>query len=284
LRQNIATADQPVAELTDEQKRIRRRALAAAAVNLAMQSRWEEAVRVNREILAMFPDDPEASNRLGNALAELKRFSEAIEAYENTLRHDPTNVIAQRNLARLRQRSDAGEVAHKPSQKLGSAFFIEEVGKTGLAELQNVAPPEVIVQVSAGDEVKIQERDGRLEVTMLDGTYLGTLEPTLAARLIRLMKGGNRYQAGVVTAEDSIVRILIREVYQSPEQAGRISFPPRTGIEVRPYTRESLLRRGEEEEEESEEELSELDLEEETEEEENPAEYGFSETILPDEV
>jgi tetratricopeptide (TPR) repeat protein len=267
------------AELSAEQKRARRRMLAQKAVGLAMEGQWEASIKVNREILEMFPDDPEASNRLGNALSELNRVPEAIEAYENSVRAQPTNVIAQRNLTRLRKIVDAGDVGAKPSQKLQSAFFIEEVGKTGITSLGELAAGETMVRVTAGDEVHVEEQEGKLIVKMTDGTYLGTVESHLAERLSRLMSGGNRYQAGIVMAEGSRLRILIREVFQSPEQEGRISFPPKTGTDVRAYTRDSLLRRGEDDEE-VEEETADVEVDDIEDEEENPAEFGFSETSL----
>lgn len=274
-----AAEEEAKTELTPEQRRARRRMLAQKAVGLAMEGQWEDSMTVNREILEMFPDDPEASNRLGNALSELNRVPEAIEAYENTVRAQPTNVIAQRNLTRLRKIADAGDVGAKPSVKLQSSFFIEEVGKTGITSLADLAPPETMVRVTAGDEVHVAQQDGKLVVTMTDGTYLGTVESHLAERLTRLMSGGNKYQAGVVMAEGSRLRILIREVFQSPEQEGRISFPPRTGTDVRAYTRDSLLRRGEDEEE-VEEETVDIEAEDLDDEDENPAEFGFSETSL----
>lgn len=51
------------------------------AIALAMASRWEEAAKVNRELLELFPDDVDAQNRLGKALTELGRFGEARYAY-----------------------------------------------------------------------------------------------------------------------------------------------------------------------------------------------------------
>ena len=43
------------------------------AIDLAMQSKWQEAVEINQEILENFPRDVDASNRLGRAYMELGR-------------------------------------------------------------------------------------------------------------------------------------------------------------------------------------------------------------------
>ena len=42
------------------------------AVKLAMANLWEDAVKANRAILAVFPNDTDSHNRLGKALMELK--------------------------------------------------------------------------------------------------------------------------------------------------------------------------------------------------------------------
>ena len=71
------------------------------------------------------------------------------------------------------------------------------------------------------------------------------LEAKLARRLITFMKSGNRYQAGVTACDDTTIRLIIRETYQDPHNAGKPSFPMRRKreVEFRPYAKESLLTR-----------------------------------------
>src|SRR5579872_1168816 len=158
----IEEVAEEVVELTEEQKRAKRRNLAQAAINLAMQSRWEDALAVNNEILEMFPDDPEATNRIGNAYSQLNRVQDAIDAYERTLASQPTNVIAQRNLTRLQRLAEVGETAAS-AQKLPPAFFVEEVGKTGITTLVDV-DQEAAVRVTAGEEVALKDSRGSIKV------------------------------------------------------------------------------------------------------------------------
>jgi hypothetical protein len=74
---------------------------------------------------------------------------------------------------------------------------------------------------------------------------LGLLEAKLARRLIKFMRGGNRYQAGVTSCDVSSVKLIVRETYQDPRFAGKPSFAMRRKreVEFRPYTKESLLAR-----------------------------------------
>src|SRR5947209_848738 len=93
-------------ETAEEDRRARRRLLIQNAITLATQSRWQEAVEANQEIVAIAPEDSEAFNRLGKAHTELGQITEAREAYENSLKADPANLIAQRNLDRLSRISE----------------------------------------------------------------------------------------------------------------------------------------------------------------------------------
>ena len=76
-------------------------------IALATQGRWEEAVQANRALLAAFPDDVEAQNRLGKALSELGHYTEARSAFQRALEKSPSNPIARKNLERLADLSDA---------------------------------------------------------------------------------------------------------------------------------------------------------------------------------
>lgn len=273
-----------VTEQSDEERRFQRRHLAQQAIALAVQSRWQEAAEVNRQIVELAPDDAEAFNRLGKAYTEMGRIVDARGAYENSLRVDPANLIAQRNLERLSRinESEAAELAKKAGQKLDPRFFMEETGKTGITVLQNPARVEVLATLTAGDQVKLEQQDDHLVVTTMDGTYLGRVEDRLAARLTRLMQSGNQYQSGVVGVDGHAVRIIIRETYQAPQNAGRISFPPQASQEAlpRPYLREGLLRRAGDEEDEDELDIGLGDVDVEDEEDEDSSDFGFHEASL----
>ncbi|HEX2916109.1 MAG TPA: tetratricopeptide repeat protein [Chloroflexia bacterium] len=256
----------------DEKNRIKRQK-SDVAVRLAKEGRWEEAVQINRELLALFPDDSETLNRLGKAYLELKKFGEAKAAYEHAVNTDPSNAIAKKNLQRLveykavpsalQPATAAGEVAPAPQpapvaapaarDKVMPSLFIEETGKTGTTSLFNVAPTAVLAKLTAGDAVvlEIDPRNQALLVKSQDGDLLGQVEPKLALRLVRFIEAGNRYTAAVTSVGERELKIIIREVYQHPSQRGRLSFPPKTSAAgYRAYTRDTVLRYGLEDDEE----------------------------------
>ena len=81
------------------------------------------------------------------------------------------------------------------------------------------------------------------------GEYRGEVEPKYGSRLTKLIKGGNKYVAAISSLAENKVKIIIREVYQHPSQAGRLSFPQKEKDSFRSYARKNLLRHELEEEE-----------------------------------
>jgi hypothetical protein len=223
------------------------------AIGLELESRWEEAVTLNRQILETTPNDVDSWNRLGKALLELGRFRESRDSYSKSLELDPINTIARRNLDRLANLSD-DEGRREGGGKVAQDLFIEEMGKSGTSLLQNVSK-EMLARLVAGDEVHLKPDGTVLNVENGAGEAIGNVEPKLGLRLTSLMQGGNRYAAAIKSISDLGAEIIIKEVFRDPSQT-RLSFPASSEAGVRPYTRETLLRYDiDEEEEETEEEV-----------------------------
>ena len=232
----------------EEQSRLRRQS-SKQAIALAMQGQWREAIAVNQSLIEMFPSDVEAYNRLGRAHMELGEYSQAEEAYGRTIEIDPYNAIARKNLQRLSHLKEAATSSKGDSQRLEPQHFIEEVGKAGVVQLYHLASAEVLARTSAGDTAQLKIAGSSLIVESSRGEYLGQAEPRHGQRLVKLMEGGNKYTAAIVSSSERAVSVIIREVYQDPTQAGRPSFPSR-GLEgVRANVGDRVIRRELEQEE-----------------------------------
>jgi hypothetical protein len=231
----------------EEEGRLKRQG-AEQAIQLALESKWEEAASLNRAILEAQPNDVDTWNRLGKALLELGRYREAHDAYGKSLDLDPVNSIAKRNLDRLAGLQDAEAPRREAVAKVAQDLFIEEVGKSGSTILRNT-PRERLATLTAGDEVYLRPENDELQIANVNGDVLGSVEPKLGLRLLRLIHGGNQYAAAVKSLTDSDVEVIIKEIYRDPSQT-RLSFPATGGEGVRPYIKESLLRLGDEDEEE----------------------------------
>jgi tetratricopeptide (TPR) repeat protein len=221
-----------------------KRQLVEQAINAARQSEWAAAAEANRKVLELGPDGA-AQNRLAKACWEMGELAQAREHYQSALAIDPTNRIAERNIGRLRQLMvEAGSrtVPAKPGSKAPVSLFVEETGKTGFAHLIDLASPSDLAQVNPGDFVELAPEGPRV-VARSNGVHIGTVEPRVAARLLRLMADGNRYAAGVTSLGDKDVRIIIREVFQDPANYGKVSFPTAAKVsDLRPYTKGTLVR------------------------------------------
>ncbi|UCH51110.1 MAG: tetratricopeptide repeat protein [Chloroflexota bacterium] len=244
----------------EDKARLRRKA-SQEAISLAMQSRWQEAITVNQNIIELLPTDIDAYNRLGRAFMELGEFARAKEAYSRALGLDPYNSIAQRNLQRLSLLPDSQVKVQEERREVSPDLFIGEMGKAGVVNLQSLAPSELLARMAAGNQVHLKVKGQQLIVENDQGEYLGLVEPPHGFRLARMIEGGNKYTAALVSISNDSARVIIREVFQHPSQVGRLSFPVKAVEGFQPHVRDTLLRH-EAVEEEALEEAEDMELEE----------------------
>lgn len=227
---------------TVEQKHSRME-LVEEAIQLALQSRWEEALAKNLEVLERYGEDEDTQNRLGKVLLELGRLEESREHYQKALAINPANQIASRNLVRLEMLISEGRKLERRSHAVAVELFTEEPGKSSLVAVMTtgrIKPSDII----PGDEVTLTVKDGRLIASMAGEKVIGEVDPKVGHRLAELMATGNNYSAAVARVHGERLDVMIREVFQSPENALTPSFPAARGgkhDDFRPYARESLL-------------------------------------------
>lgn len=201
--------------------------LIAQALTAANSSLWTEAVKLNLEILKSEKDDTEALNRLAHAYKELGQIKESQTAYRKVLKLDRFNPIASKNLKFL-------EALPKNLKKTGlnnnvpknlSETFLEEPGKTKIVNLINLAPLSTLMGLSCASRVSLVVK--RHTVTAVDqtGSYLGALPDDLSAKLMRLLTGGNHYEAFIKTVAQKAITIFIRELSRSGRFKDQPTFP-----------------------------------------------------------
>ena len=213
------------------------------AIALAMQGRWREAIAANTSILDSFPNDVETYNRLGKAHMELGAYSQAREAYGQAMELDHYNTIARKNLRRLSHLDKTAVSVESDSHKTEPQHFIEEIGKTGVVNLYQPAPPEILARMVAGDRVFLNTDGLNLVAENNHGEYLGQVEPRCGQRLIKLMGGGNKYTATIVRSTADSATIIIRETYQDSSQVGQLSFPSKESGNLHPYVNNRVSKR-----------------------------------------
>jgi len=212
------------------------------AIQAALESRWQDALAINRALVERHGGDDETYNRIGKALTELGEHQPALDAYSQALQLNPLNVIAQKNVRKLQLLLDSREQLGGATGAIDVDLFAEEPGKSALTVLN---PPKsgVVVVVAPGEVVELHIQDGGLQAQTTAGVVLGDVESKIARRLVPLIASGNRYTAVVARVEESQIEIIVREAFQSAENARRSSFPVsrQKREEFRPYAKESLL-------------------------------------------
>lgn len=217
----------------DERMRLKKR-LFEQAIQHATANQWDDAIQANEQLLQL-GEDADCYNRIGKAAFELGDYEAAQDAYSSALRINPSNVIARKNLGRLRDLFNIGDgVARRATRTYADPqLFMIETGKTALTTLTNVPGKEVALRLVSGEQVELAPHgDNGIVVLDSEQQTIGQLEPLLAQRLIELMDGGNRYAAAIANLDGHQIKVLIREIFVSPEQRNKVSFPGKLGGDI----------------------------------------------------
>lgn len=230
-----------------EAKQKNRRQIVEEARRAALDTEWDLAIQINRQLLERDPKDSAAYNRIGRAYLEKRDYSTAYEAYSDALKSDPANLISRRNLQRLEYlRGGKASKDAPPTVFPRTLVFIEEVGKTWVDELVNPAPMSELAEIYAGQKLELVPTGDRLAVHDASGRRIGEIEAKTAERVMQLMTGGNLYEVYALGPSTASIRVILREVHHDPSLAEQISFPRQIAA-TRKYLRErdDLRRRDE---------------------------------------
>lgn len=196
---------------------------ATSAILSALSQNWDEAIRLNNEIIKKDKTNIEAYNRLGFAYLKRCDINEARLSYQKVLKLDPYNQIAQKNLERIGVLKSK-TFAASATITLSPLTFLEEPGKTKIAECVNIAPNSVLSAITCGQNVILKPKNHTVEVRTDDGTYLGALADDLSFRLIKLTAAGNTYQVIVKSVNKKRLLLFIRETSRGKKYLGQPSF------------------------------------------------------------
>ncbi|KKU80843.1 MAG: hypothetical protein A2700_00980 [Candidatus Blackburnbacteria bacterium RIFCSPHIGHO2_01_FULL_44_64] len=205
--------------------------LAQQAVQAALHGQWEEAKKINEEILQREEKDQEALCRLARACLELGKPKKSLSFYKKALTLDPYNTVAQKAVDRLRKLKESGvshTTNHNSSTKGGlqpAVAFLEEPGKTKTATLIHLGAEALLTSLNIGDPIKLLPHAHRVSVETESGDFIGRLPDDLSARIIKFAKAGNEYEAFVRSVTSTQVRIFIRESKRGDNVQDIPSFP-----------------------------------------------------------
>lgn len=198
------------------------------AIDAALDSRWSEALKLNSQIIKEDPENIDALNRQGRCYFEIGKLSQAKKFYANVLNFDPYNPIALKNLKIISAFKKGGmEGKINPTNghgRISPLLFLQEPGKTKVANLLKVAEPQKLSLVYPGMLVEMVTKNRRIHITDQQGNYLGILPDDLSHQILRLIKGGNKYNVLVKAVKVNGLSILIKEIFRSKKFKNQPSF------------------------------------------------------------
>lgn len=199
--------------------------LAQKAINAALQGNWEQAVKINLEILNLVPNDIDSLNRLAKAYAETGQIENAKKTAQKVLKIDPVNTIATRSFDKWQSIKD-GVIT--PKNIASSESFLEDPGKTKIVPLINPGEDQVLASLDSGDTVKLAIHPHSVAIVTQDNKNVGKLPDDLAARLKNLIKSGSKYEVIIKSVNAKEVTVFIRsDTFSFPtEKIEYVSFTP----------------------------------------------------------
>lgn len=202
--------------------------LKTQAIQAALRQDWDTAIKVNQELIREDPEDIQALNRLAFALMETGKLDEAKKNYQKILKLDSFNPIAQKNLNKLtslRPRSFKKRLNLPDGQAEDIAtLFLEEIGKTKVVKLKNLAESYILAQLRIGDEVLLSKKRRGIVVIDKNNIYLGALPDDLSHRLIQLTKHGNKYKAFIKSVDKNSLILFVKETERGIKFKNQPSF------------------------------------------------------------
>lgn len=195
------------------------------AIDAALDSRWEEALKINKKIIKLDPKNVDALNRQAKAYMELSKPNLAKKYYSEALKIDPYNPIAQKNLKIMKSFKSNGQTFTSYSAKrLSPSLFLQEPGKTKIVNLLKVAEPQKLSHAFCGMKVEMTVKNRKITIVDSDGNYLGVLPDDMSHLLLRLFKGGNKYDLFIKSVRVNSLSVIIKEVFRSKKFKNQPSF------------------------------------------------------------
>lgn len=195
------------------------------AIEAALSSNWDQALKLNKKILKVEPQNVDALARLARVNMELGKSNLAKKFYSEVLKYDPYNPIAIKNLKIIKSFKSNGAENHiNGHSKLSPSLFLQEPGKTKIVSLLKVAEPQKLSHIFCGMKVEMVLKNRGITIVDANESYLGVLPDDISYRLIRLLKGGNKYELFIKAIKVNGLAVLIKETFRSKRFKNQASF------------------------------------------------------------
>lgn len=191
--------------------------LAQRAISAALRCDWEEAIKLNQEILNEYPQDVDALTRCARAYFEVGNLKKAKQLVSKTLKYDPLNTIAKRNLEKWEGFTISELKSYKKGSKSEFSYnldFLEQPGKTKVLTLIHLGDRKLISYLHPGDSTLLLVSKHRVSITTLDGKYIGRLPDDSARKIITTIKEGSWFKSIIKCADPDDVKVFLKQERQ----------------------------------------------------------------------
>jgi len=210
--------------------------LSELAIDAALDCRWEEALKLNKKILKLDPQNVDGLARLARVYLEMGRINLAKRYYLEVIKVDPYNPIALKNLKIIRSFKPNGyqSIIHlNGGTKLSASLFLQEPGKTKIVNLLKVAEPQKLSQSYCGMPVEMIIKNRKITIVDGYGNYLGVLPDDISHHLVRLLRGGSKYALFIKSIKVNGLSVLIKETFRSKRFKNQPSFLESNGANLK---------------------------------------------------
>ena len=199
-------------------------ALEKQAIDAAIASNWEKAVKLNQEILKSDKKNIDAILRLGFANIQAGKIRTAKKHYKKALAIQPGNLSIQESLERIKI-LESKRVNRLKNVNLNPYLFLDSPGKTKTVTLVNCGQKAVLARLTIGQELTLMVKKRRVEVRTVDEDYVGCLPDDISKRLTIFIKAGSIFLAYVKESNLKHTVVFLKEEKKGKKVTKYVSFP-----------------------------------------------------------
>lgn len=196
------------------------------AINAAIQTKWDEAIELNKQILKLDKKNVDGHLRIAFALLQANKIATAKKYYKTALKLQPGNHSIIDNLERIKILELRKNKSPKDkSVNLDPNLFIETPGKTRSIVLVNPGQKNILAQLTIGQHVLLVSKKRRIDVRTQDKEFIGALPDDISKRLTLFIKAGSEFTVYIKEANLNKVVVFVREERKGKKVAKYTSFP-----------------------------------------------------------
>lgn len=195
------------------------------AINYSLKGKYKKAIKINKKILKLQPNNLATLNRLARSYFLNNNLNNAKKYYQQVLKLDQYNIIAQKNLSLIKKNHKIKKEKKINNNGGQNCYeFLEIPGKTQTVSLTRLTEADNICQLKIGQMVSIAFKKRSIQI-YIENCYIGTIPDDVSQRLLLLANKGNKYQAYVKAINEKKVYLFVKEVFQGKRSKDMPSFP-----------------------------------------------------------